>query len=220
LVKAGAQQVKGNAKLQGLSHRPRVLTPGEQGRRRDVPSLRGVATANYVVVRECPDGSTVRVLVTVIGGREEESESGVPRLDSDFLTVRIRAFDCASTSLNDRGPGPAEFAFSPSLQDGSVTGTIATRDGRSVMVRAGWEGTCEMQKTSNTTTFPASWVIFKGKQRNAVVTGTVVVDGATLVDGSTTRAELETLEDKNINGWKSSRSTVGGSFARVPVGRG
>jgi hypothetical protein len=34
--------------------------------------------------------------------------------------------------------------------------------------------------------------------RDAVATGTVVVDGDTLVDGSTTNAEIETLEDNNI----------------------
>jgi hypothetical protein len=32
-----------------------------------------------------------------------------------------------------------------------------------------------------------------------VATGTVVVDGETLVDGSTTSAEIQSLEDKNIS---------------------
>jgi hypothetical protein len=35
-------------------------------------------------------------------------------------------------------------------------------------------------------------------RRDAVATGTVVVDGETLVDGSTTNADIETLEDTNI----------------------
>jgi hypothetical protein len=39
---------------------------------------------------------------------------------------------------------------------------------------------------------------FHGQVRDAVATGTVLVNGATLVDGSTTNARLETLEDTNI----------------------
>ncbi|HEX7254758.1 MAG TPA: hypothetical protein VF236_02420 [Gaiellaceae bacterium] len=157
-----------------------------------------IATANYVVTEDCGDGSTAEILVTVIGGHEEESESGVTTLDSDFLTVLIRGLGCEGTFLNDRGSGPAEFAFSPSLQEASVTGTITTRDGRSVSVDMAWEGTGAMESTSNTTTFPGFTGHFKGKRRDAVATGTVVVDGETLVDGSTTNAEIETLEDTNI----------------------
>jgi hypothetical protein len=158
-----------------------------------------IATANYTVVEQCADGRTAQTRVTVIGGHEEESESGVTTLDSDFLTVLIRSFDCAGNFLNDRGSGPAEFAFSPSLQEASVAGTITTRDGRSVTVDMSWEGTGEMETTSNTTTFPGFTGHFKGKRRDAVATGTVVFDGDTLVDGSTTNAEIETLEDNNIS---------------------
>jgi hypothetical protein len=158
-----------------------------------------IATANYTLEQACPDGSTAQRLVTVIGGHEEESESGLSTLDSDFLTVLIRGTDCAGTFLNDRGSGPADFTFSPSLQGASVTGTIVTRDGRSVTVDMDWQGTGEIETTSNTTTFPGFTGHFKGKVRDAVATGTVVVDGETLVDGSTTNAEIETLEDKNIS---------------------
>jgi hypothetical protein len=157
-----------------------------------------VATANYTVSEQCADGSTVVTRVTVIGGHEEESESGTTTLDSDFLTVLIRGFDCAGNFVNDRGSGPADFTFSPSLQTASVAGTITTRGGRSVTVDMNWEGTGEMESTSNTTTFPGFTGHFKGKRRDAVATGTVVVDGETLVDGSTTNAEIETLEDTNI----------------------
>jgi dihydrofolate reductase len=52
---------------------------------------------------------------------------------------------------------------------------------------------------ANTTTFPGFTGHFLGKRRDAVATGTVVVDGETLVDGSTTNAEIETLEDNNIS---------------------
>jgi hypothetical protein len=38
---------------------------------------------------------------------------------------------------------------------------------------------------------------FQGQRRDAVATGTVVLDGETVVDGSTTNAEIESLEDTN-----------------------
>jgi hypothetical protein len=158
-----------------------------------------LATANYTINKQCANGSTVQQRVTVIGGHEEESESGDTTLDSDFLTVLIRGFDCNGVFVNDRGSGPADFTFSPSLQEASVAGTITTRDGRSVTVNMSWEGTGPMETTSNTTTRPGFTGHFKGQRRDAVATGTVVVDGETLVDGSTTNAEIETLEDNNIS---------------------
>jgi hypothetical protein len=113
--------------------------------------------------------------------------------------VLIRGFDCEGNLINDRGSGPAEFAFSPSLQQASVAGTITTREGRSVTVDMTWEGTGPMETTSNTTTLPGFTGHFTGMRRDAVATGTVLVDGETLVDGSTTNAEIETLEDRNIS---------------------
>jgi hypothetical protein len=157
------------------------------------------ATANYTVTQTCADGSTVQTRVTVIAGHEEESESGETTLDHDFLTVLIRGFDCAGNFVNDFGTGDGEFSFSPSLQTAAVTGTITTRDGRSVTADMAWEGTGPIEATSNTTTFPGFTGHFQGKRRDAIATGTVVVNGATLVDGSTTNAELETLEDTNIS---------------------
>ena len=158
------------------------------------------ATANYTVSEQCADGSTSTTLVTVIGGHEEESEDGVSTLDRDFLTVLIRNFrTCEGTFVNDRGFGPADFTFSPSLQTATVDGTITTRDGRSVTVDMSWDGTGPIETTSNTTTRPGFTGHFVGQQRDAVATGTVVVDGDTLVDGSTTNAEIETLEDTNIS---------------------
>ena len=158
------------------------------------------ATANFTVTELCADGRTSTTLVSVIGGHEEESEDGVTTLDSDFLTVLIRnSFTCEGTFLNDRGSGPADFTFSPSLQTATVQGTITTRSGRSVTVDMSWEGTGPIETTTNTTTFPGFTGLFVGKQRDAVATGTVVVDGDALVDGSTTNAEIETLEDTNIS---------------------
>jgi hypothetical protein len=157
-----------------------------------------VATANYTVSEQCADGSTAVTRVTVIGGHEEQSESGTTTLESDFLTVLIRGFDCANTFVNDRGSGPADFSFSPSLQTASAAGTITTSGGRTVTVDVSWDGMGEIESTNNTTTFPGFTGHFIGKRRDAVATGTVVVDGRTLVDGSTTNAEIETLEDANV----------------------
>jgi hypothetical protein len=155
------------------------------------------ATANYTITQTCADGSTVTTRVQVIAGHEDEAESGVSTLDHDFLTIRIFGFDCAGF-VNDFGTGDAEFTFSPSLQTAAVTGTVTTRDGRSVAVDMSWEGTGEIEVTNNMTTFEGFTGHFQGKVRDAVATGTVLVNGAVLVDGSTTNAELETLEDTNI----------------------
>ncbi len=158
-----------------------------------------VATANYTITETCEDESTSQTFVQVIGGHEEESESGVTTLDSDFLTVRLLNFrDCDGNFINDRGSGPAEFTFSPSLQEATVTGTITTRDGRTVTADIAWAGTGELEATNNTTIFDGFTGHFQGKRRDAVASGTVIVDGETLVDGSTTNAEIETLEDTNI----------------------
>jgi hypothetical protein len=156
-----------------------------------------VATANYVVTEDCGDGRTVQKRITVLGGHEEESQSGETTLDSDFLTVIIRGFDCSGEFISDSGSGPAEFTWSPSLQQASVSGTITTRQGRVVSVDMDWEGTGSIEATSNTTHFPGFTGHFQSRRRDAVATGTVVVDGKTLVDGSTTNAEIETLEDTN-----------------------
>ena len=80
-----------------------------------------------------------------------------------------------------------------------MTGTITTRQGRTVAVDVDWEATGPLESTSNTTTFPGFTGHFKGRRRDAVATGTVVVDGETLADGSTSNASLETLEDTNIS---------------------
>ena len=157
------------------------------------------ATANYTVTETCPDESTSTTLVQVIGGHEEEQENGETTLDNDFVNVRILNFsDCDGNFINDRGFGPAEFTFSPSLQTAAVSGTITTRDGRSVTVDLAWDGTGPIEAENNTTTFEGFTGHFQGKRRDAVATGTVVVNGETLVDGSTTNAEIETLEDTNI----------------------
>ena len=158
------------------------------------------ATANYVVVQPCEDGSNATFFVSVIGGFEEEMESGVTTVSDEFLTIRFRGTDCDGVFINDFATGPADFSFSPSLQRASVTGAVtSTRTGSTYAVDMTWEGTGELESSSNTTTFPGFTGHFKSKSRDAVATGTVVVDGETVVDGSTTNAEIETLEDTNIS---------------------
>jgi hypothetical protein len=157
------------------------------------------ATANYVVSQTCPDGTTIPLRVTVIGGHEEESEDGVQTLDIEFLTVLLRGFDCEGNLINDRAIGAGEFTYSPSLQQASVTGTITSRDGREIAVDLSWERTGPLEITQNTTTFPGFTGHFVGMRRDAVATGTVIVDGETVVDGSTTNARIESLEDTNIS---------------------
>jgi hypothetical protein len=156
------------------------------------------AIANYTITQTCADGSAVTPRLQVIAGHEDEAESGVTTLDHDFLTVRIFGFDCAGF-VNDFGTGDAEFTFSPSLQTAAVTGTVTTRDGRSVVVDMAWEGTGPIEVTDNVTNFQGFTGHFHGQVRDVLATGTVLVNGATLVDGSTTNARLETLEDTNIS---------------------
>jgi hypothetical protein len=154
------------------------------------------ATANYTLTEQCADGSTATTRVTVIGGHEEETESGVTTSD-DFLTVLIRGFDCDFNFISHRFSGPAEFTYSPSLGEASVSGTVTNPQGHTVVVDMTWEGVGGVETTTNTTTFPGFHGVFQSRERDAVATGTVVLDGETLVDGSTTNARIESLEDTN-----------------------
>jgi hypothetical protein len=71
-----------------------------------------------------------------------------------------------------------------------LTATITTRERRSVTVDLAWEGTGPIESTNNTTVFEGFTGHFQGKRRDAVATGTLVVDGETLVDGSTVEADV------------------------------
>lgn len=154
------------------------------------------ATANYTITEQCADGTTRTTRVTVIGGHEEETSGGVTTSD-DFATVLIRGFDCDSNFTNVRATGPAEFTYSPALNEATLTGTLTTSDGRTVEVDMTWEGVGGVETTTNTTTFPGFHGVFQSRERQAVATGTVVLDGETIVDGSTTNARIESLEDTN-----------------------
>ena len=71
-----------------------------------------------------------------------------------------------------------------------------------------WEGTGPMATPSNTTTFPGFTGHFIGKPREAVATGTVVVDGETLVDGSTTKPRFRRSKTRTSLTCRRSRPAV------------
>jgi hypothetical protein len=155
------------------------------------------AQANYRIVDQCADGTTRTALVTVIGGHEEEQVDGETTTDEDFLTVILRGATCDQ----DFGPfrrilGTGEFTWSPSLQTASVTGTVSG-GGFTVAVDMSWEGTGPLEVTQNTSQRPGFVGHFTGREREAVATGTVVINGETVVDGTTTSAHIESLEDNN-----------------------
>jgi hypothetical protein len=150
------------------------------------------------VTQLCADGTTARLGFRVTGGHEEESVDGVVTEDHDFLTVFVSGTDCGGVFVSDTGTGDATFTWSPSLQTASVSGTITTRDGRSITANLSWEGTGPLEVDTNTTTFPGFTGHFVGQRRDAVATGTVVLDGRQFVNGPTTDAQIETLEDTNI----------------------
>jgi hypothetical protein len=154
------------------------------------------ADANYRVVDQCADGTTQTAFVSVIAGHEEEQVNGETTRDRDFLTVLLRGATCEQTFGFVRALGTGQFTWSPSLQTASITGT-ATSGGHVVTVDMSWEGTGPIESTNNTTTREGFVGHFQGKERDAVATGTLIVNGETVVNGSTTNASLETLEDNN-----------------------
>jgi hypothetical protein len=151
------------------------------------------------VTQPCADGTTARLGFRVTGGHEEESEDGVVTEDDDFLTVFVNGTDCGGVFVNDTGTGDATFTWSSSLRTASVSGSITTRGGRSITANVSWDGTGRLEVDTNTTTFPGFTGRFVGQRRDAVATGTVVLDGREFVNGSTTEAQIETLEDTNIS---------------------
>ncbi|HEX2117741.1 MAG TPA: hypothetical protein VHF91_01040, partial [Acidimicrobiales bacterium] len=153
------------------------------------------ATANWVATQDCGDGTEAEILVTVLGGREVESDAG----EEIFATVLLRGRDCEGQLVNDRGSGTGTYTGSPSLMDAHLTATIETRGERLVSVDVTWEGTGGLETTINQTQFPGFVGIFTSKLREATATGTVVVDGVTLVSGPAFSAEIETLEDRNTS---------------------
>jgi hypothetical protein len=152
------------------------------------------------LTQPCADGTTAQLGFRVTGGHEEESEDGVVTEDHDFLTVFVSGTDCGGVFVNDTGIRDATFTWSPSLQTASVSGTVTTlRTGLSITANLSWEASGPLEVDRNTNTFPGSVNHFVGQSRDAVATGTVVLDGRQFVNGSTSDAEIETLEDTNIS---------------------
>jgi hypothetical protein len=140
----------------------------------------------------CDDGRTVTSRVRITGGHEEEAEDGVTTLDRDYLRVQIQS---GCTGIIQVTTNEADFTWSPSLQTARVVGTFTTTTGQTIAVDISWEGTGPIEINQNNTSFPGRSATFVGRERDAVATGTVVLDGKTLVDGSTTNALLESLDD-------------------------
>ena len=158
--------------------------------------LEVIGSADFRNLTEvCDDGRTVTSRVRITGGHEEEAEDGVSTVDRDYLRVQIQS---GCTGIIQVTTNDADFTWSPSLQTASVTGTFTTTNGQTISVDITWAGTGRIVVDQNNTSFPGRSATFVGRQRDAVATGTVLLDGKTLVDGSTTNALIESLDDHII----------------------
>jgi hypothetical protein len=156
--------------------------------------LEVIASADYRNLTEvCDDGRTVTSRVRITGGHEEEAENGVPTLDRDYLRVQIQSGCTGIIQVTTNED--FMFTWSPSLQTASVVGEFTTAAGDTISVNMTWEGTGPIRINQTNNSFPGRSLNFVGKERDAVATGTVVLNGKTLVDGSTTIAEIESLHD-------------------------
>ena len=150
----------------------------------------------------CPDGTTATLGFRVSAGHETEKEDGVVTEDSDFLSVFVSGIDCGDVFVSDTGVGTGTFAYSPSLQSASTSGTVITRRGRvPIDVNVSWTSTSTMQINTNVNSFPGRVSTFVGMRRDAVGTGTVVFGGRQFVNGSTVGPDawIETFDDKSIS---------------------
>jgi hypothetical protein len=159
-----------------------------------VDRLEVIASADFRNLTEvCDDGRTVTSRVRITGGHEEEAENGVSTLDRDYLRVQIQSGCTGIIQVTTNED--FVFTWSPSLQTASVVGTFTTTAGQTISVDIAWEGTGPIEVNQNNTSFPGRSATFVGRERDAVATGTVVLNDKTLVDGSTTNALIETLDD-------------------------
>jgi hypothetical protein len=159
--------------------------------------LEVIGTADFRNLTEvCDDGSTVTSRVRITGGHEQETEDGVATLDRDYLRVQIQS---GCTGIIQVTTNETDFTWSDSLQTASVVGTFTTTTGQTISVNIAWEGLNPLRVEQNNTSFPGRSATFIGRERDAVATGTVVLDGKTLVDGSTTNALIESLDDHIVS---------------------
>jgi hypothetical protein len=155
--------------------------------------LEVIASADFRNLTEvCDDGTTATSRVRITGGHEEEREDGVSTLDSDYVRVQIQS---GCTGIISVTTNELDFVWSPSLQTASIVGTFTTTAGHTISLDLAWEGTGQLRVDQNNTSFPGRSATFVGRERDAVATGTVVLDGKTLVDGSTSNALIESLDD-------------------------
>ncbi len=155
--------------------------------------LEVIGSADFRNLTEvCDDGRTVTSRVRITGGHEEEAEDRVSTLDRDYLRVQIQS---GCTGIIQVTTNDADFNWSQSLQTASVVGTFTTTTGHTISVEVNWDGVGPLAVDQNNTSFPGRSATFVGRSRDAVATGTVVLDGKTLVDGSTTNALIESLND-------------------------
>jgi hypothetical protein len=155
--------------------------------------LEVIGSADFRNLTEvCDDGRTVTSRVRITGGHEEEAEDRVSTLDRDYLLVQIQS---GCTGIIQVTTNDADFTWSPSLQTARVVGTFTTTTGQTISVDVTWAGTGPIEIDQNNTSFPGRSATFVGRERDAVATGTVVLNGKTLVDGSTTNALIESLDD-------------------------
>ena len=158
--------------------------------------LEVIASADFRNLTEvCDDGTTATSRVRITGGHEEEAEDGAATLDSDYVRVQIQS---GCTGIIQVTTNELDFVWSPSLQAASVAGTFTTTTGHTISLDLTWQGTGPLRVDQNNTSFPGRSATFVGRERDAVATGTVVLDGKTLVDGSTTTALIESLDDHVI----------------------
>ncbi len=156
--------------------------------------LEVIGTADFRNLTEvCDDGTTATSRVRITGGHEEEAEDGVSTLDRDYLRVQIQSGCTGIIQVTTNED--FVFTWSPSLQTASVVSTFTTPAGDTISVDITWEGTGPIETNNNNTSFPGRSANFVGRERDAVATGTVVLDGKRLVDGSTTNASIESLDD-------------------------
>jgi hypothetical protein len=159
--------------------------------------LEVIGTADFRNLTEvCDDGSTVTSRVRITGGHEQETEDGVATLDRDYLRVQIQS---GCTGIIQVTTNETDFTWSDSLQTASVVGTFTTTTGQTISVNIAWEGLNPLRVEQNNTSFPGRSATFIGRERDAVATGTVVLNGKTLVDGSTTNALIESLDDHIVS---------------------
>jgi hypothetical protein len=158
--------------------------------------LEVIGSADFRNLTEvCDDGRTVTSRVRITGGHEEEAEDGVSTLNRDYLRVQIQS---GCTGIIQVTTNDTDFTWSPSLRTASVVGAFTTTTGNTISVDINWEGTGPLRVEQNNTSFPGTSATFVGRERDAVATGTVVLDGKTLVDGSTTNALIESLDDHRV----------------------